>query len=149
MTSASACFAASLMLAVAPTAALADFEDSRLTVQLDRESLTPEAMPKLLADVRAAGADSVQIAYCEFYEDGERRARRSPVDAELKLPPDGENCPEENQRNARKCERVYEKGLFAHSSANPSAITCCMTASVSCSDTSRALRPCTRVSAFW
>ena len=63
--------------------------------------------------------------------------------------PDGKHCPEEDQWNTRKSERVYEKGLFAHSSANPSAITCCMTASVSCSDTSRALSPCTRVSAFW
>ena len=51
-------------------------QDARLFVQLDFETLTDETLPSRLADVRAAGADGVQIALVEFYDEDEVRAQK-------------------------------------------------------------------------
>ena len=56
------------------TSAATCAQDVRLFVQLDFETLTEDTLPRRLADVRSAGADGVQIALVEFYDEGEKRA---------------------------------------------------------------------------
>ena len=50
-----------------------DFADAKLHVQVDFDNITEKSLPLYLADARAAGADSVQIALCDFFERGEAR----------------------------------------------------------------------------
>lgn len=68
-------FAYAISLILSASAAT-DMHDVQLFVQLDFETLTDETLPRRLADVRAAGADGVQIALVEFYDEGEVRAQK-------------------------------------------------------------------------
>lgn len=54
---------ASLGLHAAP-----GFADARLHVQVDLPNITPQSLPLYLEDARAAGADAVQIAVCDFFK---------------------------------------------------------------------------------
>ena len=55
--------------------AVASFADSRLSVQFDRVDLAERGCAALADAARRAGADSIQIERCEFYLDGEARAK--------------------------------------------------------------------------
>jgi hypothetical protein len=51
------------------------FADSRLMVQFDGRDLAEVGCDRLLSGARLAGADAVQIERCDFYLDGEARAK--------------------------------------------------------------------------
>lgn len=51
------------------------FADSQLSVQFDRVDLAERGCAALAEDARRAGADSIQIERCDFYLDGEARAK--------------------------------------------------------------------------
>ena len=55
--------------------AVTSFADSRLSVQFDRVDLAERGCAALAEAARRAGADSIQIERCEFYLDGEARAK--------------------------------------------------------------------------
>lgn len=55
--------------------AVTSFADSRLSVQFDRVDLAERGCAALAEAARRAGADSIQIECCEFYLDGEARAK--------------------------------------------------------------------------
>ena len=61
---------ASLGLHAAP-----GFADARLHVQVDLRNITPQSLPLYLEDARAAGADAVQIAICDFFKRGDTRRK--------------------------------------------------------------------------
>ena len=50
--------------------------DAKLVVQLDLGDMTAENRAQRLADVKAAGADALEIALCEFFPEGEARTRQ-------------------------------------------------------------------------
>ena len=58
------------------TAPKASLFDSKLFVQLDVPDLTVENRAQRLADIRASGADGLQLAICEFFVTGEARRKK-------------------------------------------------------------------------
>ena len=57
------------------TSAAADFANAKLHVQVDFENIDEKSLPLYLADAKAAGADSFQIAVIDFFGKGERRRK--------------------------------------------------------------------------
>ncbi|MBQ6330378.1 MAG: hypothetical protein IJI35_15265 [Kiritimatiellae bacterium] len=71
--------AAVALAAFSPCTLIADansFASAKLHVQVDVENIDAKSMPLYLADARAAGADAVQIAVCDFFCRGEARRHR-------------------------------------------------------------------------
>ena len=56
----------------------ADFAAAKLHVQVDFPNISERSLPLYLSDARAAGADAVQIAVCDFFQRG--GARRKMLD---------------------------------------------------------------------
>jgi hypothetical protein len=63
------------MMNAVPDPAKSSFADSRLSVQFDRVDLAERGCAALAEAARRAGADSIQIERCDFYLDGEARAK--------------------------------------------------------------------------
>lgn len=60
--------------------------EAGLLVQVDREGLTAEDCRKYVVQMRAAGAQGVELVFCEFYPDGEvRKAELQKLSGALKI----------------------------------------------------------------
>ena len=76
----------------------------------------------------------IRQARQEHHHAGNGRQRKTAAE----LLHDGTRQPREDQRDTRKGEGVDNEPMNVHESDNPSAMTSCMTPSVSCSCVSRA-----------